>query len=510
MVFSCLLTDLEEHRRCADGGCGISSLQVERDEEFELDYYLDEVYPGGGEPALDLDRIEVPVRCDGGNPARAVSYLIDIYREGDEDSMKDEGVLIGSCMTRESMGRFVRSIYEYWTYKGSRAADKWILMIPIIHGNRCTLREIEALIYRLGGNSMQRIALYLIDAIALRGDMEALITLNRIRKFSKYKSLRAGAEEALKVVAGELNISRYEMEDMFIGDMGFGRGDIIVDYGGETMKLHLEDDFTIGIERGNGKIIKALPKKPYMSVGMMETRDRLKQLKKEIKRELKAQRERLEEALREFRRWRGGPFRELLLENLLMSRLGRGLLWGIYRGDTLETPFYVEDDFYTLEGERLVIENSFSIALVHPMELSEEEREAWRLNFSERVREDILGQLTREVAIRGEAALEEFTRGDIHRVAGRLKRSGWNPGEDTPDKVIKEIPELNLRAEVSLDTPIATGTPDLERKDALVGVKSIKFYPMDLQKKQEDSFGSWEVSQRVVSEFTLELKRAFS
>ena len=506
MVFSCLLTDLEEHRRCADGGCGIFSPHVERDEEFELDYYLDEVYPGRGKAALNLERIEVPVRCDGGNPIRAVSYLIDIYRNGDEELMKDEGLLIGSCMTRESMGRFVRSIYEYWTYKGSRASDKWLLMIPIIHGNRCTLREIEALIYRLGGNSMQGIARYLIDAIALRGDMEALITLNRVRKFSKYKSLRLGAEEALKAVAGELNISRYEMEDMFIGDMGFGRGEIIVDYGGETMKLHLEEDFTIGIERGNGKIIKALPKKPYMSVGMLETRDKLKQLKKEIKRELKAQEERLEEALREFRKWQGKSFRELLLRNLLMSRLGKSLLWGIYREDTLETPFYVEDDFYTLEGRKLVIEDSFSIALVHPLELSEEEREEWRMNFSDRIREDLLGQLARDVAPLEEGAL----RGDLHKVAGRLKRRGWNPEDDTPDRVIKKVAELNLRAEVSLDTPISTGTSDVEKEGALVGVKSIKFYPLDLQGQGEEGFDSWKVSQRVESEFILEIKKVFT
>ena len=507
MVFSCLLTDLEEHRRCADGGCGMSSPEVEIDEGFELDYYLDEVYPGRGEPALNLERIEVPVRCDGGNPARAVSYLIDIYRKGDEDSIKDEGVLIGSCMTRESMGRFVRSIYEYWTYKGSRAADKWLLMIPVIHGNRCTLREIESLIYRLGGNSMQRIALYLIDAIALRGDMEAFMTLNRVRKLSKYKSLREGAQEALKGVAEELDISRYEMEDMFIGDMGFGRGDIMLDYGGEVMKLHLEEDFTIGIERETGKIIKALPKKPYMSVGMLETRDKLKQLKKEIKRELKAQEGRLEEALREFRKWRGGPFRKLLLENLLMSRLGKSLLWGIYRGDILETPFYVEDDFYTLEGRKLAIEESCSIALVHPMELSPGEREAWRLNFSDRVRKDLLGQLTREVVAKEENPLDELPRGPVHKIAGRLKRGGWNPGELT-DKVIKEVPELNLRAELFLDASIYSGAGN-EDLSTLVGAKSIKFYPMDMGWEQKVPGDFREVSERVVSEFTLEVKKVF-
>ncbi|GLI56140.1 hypothetical protein PM10SUCC1_16540 [Propionigenium maris DSM 9537] len=511
MVCSCLLTDLEDYRRCADGGCGISMPQVEIEEEFELDYYLDEVYPSRGEPALDLERMEVPVRIDGGNPTRAVSYLIDIYREGHGDTMKDEGLLIGSCMTRESMGRFVRSIYDHWNYKGCRASDKWLLMIPVIHGNRCNLREVESLIYRLGGNSMQRIALYLIEAMVVRGDMEALITLNRIRKLSKYKSLRAGAQEALEEVAKKLDISRYEVEDLFIGDMGFGRGDIMVDYGGEVMKLHLEDDFTIGIERESGRIIKALPKKPYMSVGMMETRDRLKELKKEIKRELKLQRDRLEEALREFRRWRGEPFRELLLKNLVMSRLGRCLLWGIYNGDTLETPFYVEDDFYTIDGKKVVVEDSSSIALVHPMELSWEEIEAWRSNFSERVREDLLGQLTREAPSWEEVDTQKFPRCSSHRVAGRLKKWGWNSPEENSPKVIKEVPELNLRAEVALDSPLCTkvaATED-ERAESTVGVKSIKFYPMNLKWTQEKKRETAGISERVATELTLEVKKAF-
>ncbi len=511
MVCSCLLTDLEDYRRCADGGCGISMPQVEIEEEFELDYYLDEVYPSRGEPALDLERIEVPVRIDGGNPARAVSYLIDIYKDGEGDTMKDEGLLIGSCMTRESMGRFVRSIYDHWTYKGCRASDKWLLMIPVIHGNRCNLREIESLIYRLGGNSMQRIALYLIEVMVVRGDMEALITLNRIRKLSKYKSLRVGAQEALKEVAGKLNLSRYEVEDLFIGDMGFGRGDIMVDYGGEIMKIHLEDDFTIGIERESGRMIKALPKKPYMSVGMMETRDRLKELKKEIKRELKIQRDRLEEALREFRRWRGESFRELLLKNLVMSRLGRGLLWGIYRGDVLETPFYVEDGFYTLDGRRLVIEDSFSIALVHPMELSREELEAWRLNFSERVREDLLGQLTREAFSWKKVDTREFPRGSSQRVAGRLKKWGWKSPEENSHRVFKEVPELKLRAEVALDSPLCTKAPATEgdEKESTVGVKSIRFYPLDLEWTQDEKPETAGISERVATELTLEVKKAF-
>lgn len=508
MVCSCLLTDLEDYRRCADGGCGISMPQVEIEEEFELDYYLDEVYPGRREPALDLERIDVPVRCDGGNPVRAVSYLIDIYREGDEDIMRDEGLLIGSCMTRESMGRFVRSIYDYWTYKGCRSSEKWLLMIPVIHGNRCNLREIESLIYRMGGNSMQRIALYLIEAMVVRGDMEALIALNRIRKLSKYKSLRAGAQEALKEVAGKLNMSRYEVEDLFIGDMGFGRGDIMVDYGGEVMKLHLEDDFTIGIKRESGRIIKAFPKKPYMSVGMMETRDRLKELKKEIKRELKVQKDRLEESFREFRRWRGEPFRELLLKNLVMSRLGRNLLWGIYREDTLENPFYFEDDFYTLDGRKLVIEDTFSIALVHPMELSREEVEAWRLNFSERVREDLLGQLTREAPSWEKVdPLEEIPRSCTNRVAGRLRKWGWDSPQEGSRKVIKEVPELNLRAEVALDSPLCTKPPSTEGGEGTVGVKRIRFYPMDLKWTQEQEMVG--VSDRVATELTLEVKKAF-
>lgn len=507
MVCSCLLTDLEDYRRCADGGCGISMPQVEVEEEFELDYYLDEVYSGRGESILDLERVEVPVRCDGGNPARAVSYLIDIYREGHGETMKDEGLLIGSCMTRESMGRFVRSIYDYWTYKGSKASEKWLLRIPIIHGNRCNLREIESLIYRLGGNSMQRIALYLIETMEVRGDMEALIALNRIRKLSKYRSLRAGAQEALEKVAVKLNLSRYEVEDLFIGDMGFGRGDIMVDYGGEVMKLHLEDDFTIGIKRESGRIIKAFPKKPYMSVGMMETRDRLKELKKEVKRELKVQRERLEEALKEFRRWRGEPFRELLLKNLVMSRLGKGLLWGIYSGDNLETPFYVEDDFYTLDGRKLVIEDSLSIALVHPVELTQKEIEAWRLNFSERVREDLLGQLTREAALDP----QDFSRGSSNRVAGRLKKWGWDSPEEDFHKLIKEVPELNLRAEVALDSPLCVKAPATEGKERenTVGVKSIKFYPMDLKGMKEEKPETTRISERVAAELTLEVKKAF-
>jgi len=521
MGFSCLLTDLEEHRRCADGGCGIVSQKLEGKvksaleaygEGFVLDTYLEGVYRGN-ESDLSLERVELPVRRDGRDSTRAVNHLITIYEGSDENSIKGEALLIASCMTGESMGRFARSIFEYWVYRGSKAVDKWMLLIPIIHGNNCILREIESLIHRLGVNSMQRMAVYLVKALVLRGDRESLVVLDRVRRVSKYKSLRTGAGDALAEVAMEMKLSRHEIEDILIGDMGFGRGEIMLDYGGEVMKLHLGVDFSIGIERGNGKIIKALPKRPYMSLGMMETKDRIKLLKKNIKRELKIQTLRAEGALGEFRRWRGAAFKELVLKNLVMSRMGRNLLWGRYRGDTLETPFYVEDDLYTLDGERLTIEEDSSIALVHPLELCEQEIEAWSKNFQQRGREDILGQLTREIILPVEdRSLEEgLPRSCPNRVVPRLKKRGWNTEEGTFHRIHREIPELNLRAEAGLDSNLSIERDGVEGDsiDGMVGVKSLKFYPLGKGVEEDSPYELKEISPRVVSEFILEVKKAF-
>lgn len=57
-----------------------------------------------------------------------------------------------------------------------------------------------------------------------------------------------------------------------------------------------------------------------------------------------------------------------------------GLIWGIYKEETLTGSFrYMEDgSFNTVDEEELELPEDAVIGLIHPIELSKEERDAWK------------------------------------------------------------------------------------------------------------------------------------
>ena len=93
-----------------------------------------------------------------------------------------------------------------------------------------------------------------------------------------------------------------------------------------------------------------------------------------------AQKLRLEQALSTERKWSADRWKALFVKNPVMHQFAISLIWGVYEDDRLTDTFrYMEDGSFNTEEEDVYeLPENASIGLVHPIELTEESREAWK------------------------------------------------------------------------------------------------------------------------------------
>src|SRR5262249_18841003 len=108
-------------------------------------------------------------------------------------------------------------------------------------------------------------------------------------------------------------------------------------------------------------------------------------MKKQVNETVKVQVRRLERAMLSKRRWSALEFDHLLVRHPFLFNLVRLLLWGNYdTGRTLLAAFRVtEDRTYADVNDTMVAQASAAVGIVHPLELTDEERGKWGEVFSD-------------------------------------------------------------------------------------------------------------------------------
>ena len=100
-----------------------------------------------------------------------------------------------------------------------------------------------------------------------------------------------------------------------------------------------------------------------------------------------------------------------------MHQFAIGLIWGIYEGERLVQSFrYMEDgSFNTQDEEEYTLPDGARISLVHPIELTDEEKAAWREQLSDYEITQPIDQIDRAVYDRTE---EEANHKSLERFGG--------------------------------------------------------------------------------------------
>lgn len=393
--------------------------------------------------------------------------------------------------------------------------------IGFLGGDSAALK-ITPLIRNWPGESQHQRAVFGLECLRAIGTDTALMQLNGIAQKLKFKGLKTRAMECMEAIATTRGLTRAELEDCIVPDCELDeRGSRVFDFGPRQFRFVLGPDMKPLVRDADGKLKTDLPKPTTKddaekSAAAVEA---WKLLKKQIKEVGKIQATRLEQAMVTGRRWKPQQFAALLVHHPLMTNLVRLVLWGQYdAAGQVTATFRVteEQDYADQEDEPCELHESQLVGIIHPLQLSVEQKAKWGEVFSDYEIIPPFAQLGRptfglEPSEQAATSLQRFGDGKIPAVSlvGTLERLGWMRGIPEDGGVFHEHTKpfygANVTAVVEYEgVPVGymEGWEDQPILDAFLipGVYSPKVYP---DHKQRLKLG--EVDPVVISEMLSDL-----
>mgnify|MGYP002509877763 CR=1 FL=1 len=371
-------------------------------------------------------------------------YLLAIlvsYAHMDVLGISEEAKILTSPLVPQELAAYIHALYSGWIAAGAEAKTRWVLYAAAIHADAEMLSLMQKQLKDWAEHSRGAIAADAVRAIAFNGSAQALLLVDQIARKFKSNQVKNAAKEALNDAAIALGISREELDDRIIPNLGLNmQAERILDYGARTFTVRLTPQLTLEIYDNSNKQLKKLPSpgKQDDAEKAAWAQEELKQMKKQLKLVITAQKLRLDQILTTARFWKAQSWKELFVNNPVMRQFAVDLIWGLYENGQLKDTFrYMEDgSFNTVDEAEYTFPETGMIGLVHPLELSEELLQAWKEQLSDYEITQPIEQLDRPVyyVTEEEKGIEKITRfygKTINGAAfvGKLLSVGWVRGE---------------------------------------------------------------------------------
>lgn len=369
-----------------------------------------------------------------------LAALLVAYADMGTPGVSKEAALLAGELEQKELAACVTQLYDKWMEAGAEAKKKWVLYAFSLHGGEGVVNALYHQIQEWPKNSRGAMACEAVKALALNGSPTALLLVDQIARKFKFRPVKAAAGTALLAAAKQLEISREELEDRIVPNLGFGE-DLSqeFDYGPRRFRVVLTPSLELEITDENGKRLKNLP-----ALGKRDDEEKakaaseaFKALKKQLKTVTANQKLRLEQALSALRLWTVPRWQELFVKNPVMHQFAIGLIWGRYEDGCLKETFrYMEDgSFNTADEEEYTLLADGLVGLVHPIELADEDLAAWKEQLSDYEVTQPIPQLERPVyRLRAEekdaSELARFGGMIINglSLSGKLLSLGWYRG----------------------------------------------------------------------------------
>lgn len=369
--------------------------------------------------------------------------LLLTYANADEGTLPPEGKALAQKLKADELETFALEVLSRWLEKGAEAKTKWAMYFAAIYGGDEAINCLTDYIKEWSKQSLNmRVALAVkaVNAVALNGSSYALMTVDNISRKYKSRAVRAAAVDALANAANQLGLTTQELADKIVPDMGFDEKMCrTFDFGSRKFSVYLTPQLDIEIFEGEKKL-KNLPKigvNDDPALAEKATAD-FKEMKKQMKTVVDAQKQRLEYVLMLDRKWTAEAWKALFVKNPLMHCFAIGLIWGIYENGCLKTSFrYLDDGSFTnSDDDEIELSEVMQIGLVHPLELTEHEKEAWLEQLDDYEIVQPFDQLKRKVykvaeSDKNKTACEIFKNTEITNttLVNRMTKAGWYKGQ---------------------------------------------------------------------------------
>ncbi len=510
--------------------------EAEKQSEETFDDFIKELLKGGKRRKLEWAyKTPFPVvhKLDGLECSEDfMKALLISYADMQPLGVNKEAKRFVEGVNAEELAVYMKVLYERWLEDGAESKKKWVLYAVSIHGGETIVPILYKQIQEWPNVARSAIAGEAVKALALNGSSTALLQVDQLARKCKFRQVKAAANEALDYAAKQLGITKAELEDRIVPNLGFDKNmERVFDYGARTFTVALSPALELFITDEAGKKLKNLPSpgKKDEEEKAKAAYEEFKLLKKQLKTVVANQKLRLEQALSAERLWTARKWKELFVQNPVMHQFAIGLIWGRYEKDELrketflkDTFRYMEDgSFNTTDEDEYEFPEDAVIGLVHPIELEEEDREAWKEQLSDYEITQPIEQLERDIYLLTEEEMieKELTRFggkvlvDIS-LTGKMLGQGWYRGsvgdggwyhtfyrEDGAIGVSLEFSGTNISGYDSGDDVVVYGVQFYKAGTVTYGSYT------DDSIKEENKYLLCEVKPRYMSEIILQLTK---
>jgi hypothetical protein len=347
---------------------------------------------------------------------------------------------------------FAWKLFEMWLAEGGPSKDRWaMLAVGYLGGDQCALK-LAPLIRAWPGEMQSKRAELGLECLQRIGTDAALIQLGHIARKVKSQALRKKARTMMDRIASDRGLSREELEDRIVPDLGFDeRGRRDFECGSHRFEIVLDENLMPRLRDESGKLKDDPP-----AAGRAEWTA----LKKQLREVLKTQATRLEQSL-VGRRWSMVEFEAQLLHHPLMLNLARRLLWlGHDAAGKRVLSFRINEEGKAAnqEDRACSLADIATVGLAHPLLLTPDERIVWGNLFSDYLIVPPFPQLGRLVFTlrRDEESATRLERWSGRKYASEsllfgLEGRGWIRGDSSEGIVTshtRQFTEANITAQV--------------------------------------------------------------
>lgn len=271
--------------------------------------------------------------------------------------------------------------------KGSDALG-WLLPPLVEHGDERIANDLVRAVkaWMKTRKTKASAAIHLLARLPGNYGIAQVRELWESRKFSE--SIQRNARMALTDAAQRRGMTLHEFLEQLVPDFGLDRDGLRLDVGPYAYFARVRGDFSVVVVDADGKTTKTLPRaragEDTERRGLAE--NQLKALAKNLKPVFKQQSQRLLRNLQTGKTWPLAQWRRLFVEHPLLGVLSQSVVWSCVDADGASTLRFrpngsggsvdANDDDVPLADDAVV-------RVAHPLDMSADERRAWKAQFGD-------------------------------------------------------------------------------------------------------------------------------
>ena len=173
--------------------------------------------------------------------------------------------ILAENLQSEELALYANELFDKWLQSGAEAKKKWVLYAASIHGGDKIVQKIQHQVQEWPKAARGAIAAEAVQALTLNPLPQALLIVDGIARKFKFKQIKSAAQKALEFAAEQLGITREELADRIVPDLGFDENmERQFDYGERKFRVTITPSLEIQVfdEAGkNSKIYRRLERR---------------------------------------------------------------------------------------------------------------------------------------------------------------------------------------------------------------------------------------------------------